>query len=125
MSFARRRAHNASYSLRAFARALEIDHSTLSQMMRGRRAISDRTLEQLARRLGMKKVELECRSEVDRFDEKILGAIANGAQRSSHALAGATGVDVDQVNIALHQLLRLGLLAMQGSRWLVSNGERR
>ncbi len=47
--FERRRARNARYSLRAFARALEIDHSTLSKKVRGKRAVPDRTLEQLAR----------------------------------------------------------------------------
>jgi transcriptional regulator with XRE-family HTH domain len=122
--FARRRARNAGYSLRAFARALEIDHSTRSQMMRGQRAVSVRTLEQFARRLGVAKSELKRRCEIERFDRKVLGAIAAGAHRSSHELAAATGADVDQVNIALHRLLRLGLLAMQGAVWLVSKEAR-
>lgn len=120
--FERRRARNARYSLRAFARALDIDHATLSQMMRGQRQISDRTLEKFARQLGMAKSELERWREIDRFDEKLLDAAADGAHPSSPALASQMSAGIDQVNVALHRLLRLGLLTMEGKRWRVSKG---
>jgi transcriptional regulator with XRE-family HTH domain len=120
--FERRRARNARYSLRAFARGLDIDHSTLSQMMRGKRTIPDRTLEKLAKQLGVTRDELERRCEIERFDDVVLRAIAGGAEASSVELAAQIGAGVDQVNIALHRLLRLGFLAMQGNSWSVSKG---
>jgi transcriptional regulator with XRE-family HTH domain len=47
---ARRCCRNARYSLRAFARDLGVDHSTLSQILRGRRALSPRAIERHAAR---------------------------------------------------------------------------
>lgn len=44
----RRRARNPRYSLRAFARALALDHSSLSQLLRGRRRVTTRAI----RRIG-------------------------------------------------------------------------
>ena len=122
--FERRRARNARYSLRAFARALEIDHSTLSKMGRGKRAVPDFMLERIARRLGMAKAELEHRCEMEQLDEVVLSVVIDGSEHSSQRLAAQIGVEVDQVNIALHRLMRLGLLAMQGTVWHVSNGAR-
>jgi plasmid maintenance system antidote protein VapI len=49
----RRCARNPSDSLRAFARALEADHATLSQILRGRRALTRDTILQLGERLGL------------------------------------------------------------------------
>jgi len=71
---ARRCAGNPRYSLRAFARRLGVDHSTLSQLLRGRRALT-RT--------------------------------------------------VDEVNLALQRLVRLGLLEMRGERWVDRSGDTR
>jgi hypothetical protein len=40
----RRCARNSSYSLRAFARSLDVDHATLSQLLRGRRGLTRDTI---------------------------------------------------------------------------------
>lgn len=50
---ARRCARNAQYSLRAFATFLRIDHATLSQLLRGRRPCTERTIRRLGARLGL------------------------------------------------------------------------
>ncbi len=49
----RRCDHNSAYSLRAFARSLDIDHSTLSQILRNKRKISQKTFENLCSKLGL------------------------------------------------------------------------
>ncbi len=55
----RRCARNPSYSLRAFARALDVDHATLSQMLRGRRTLTREAIEQLGARLGLAREGIE------------------------------------------------------------------
>jgi plasmid maintenance system antidote protein VapI len=51
--FDRRRTANPRYSLRSFARDLSIDHSTLSQIVRGRRRLTHRTVVALGRKLRL------------------------------------------------------------------------
>ena len=46
---AARCARNARYSLRAFATFLGIDHASLSQLMRGKRAMSEPSMQRLGR----------------------------------------------------------------------------
>src|SRR5689334_7684944 len=46
-------ARNPRYSLRAFARYLKLDHSTLSQLLRGRRRFTARTVERIGARLSL------------------------------------------------------------------------
>lgn len=49
----RRQAANARYSLRSFARDLHVDHSSLSQILRGRRRLTGRSVRALGRRLRL------------------------------------------------------------------------
>src|SRR5258708_1196779 len=51
--FFARRQRNARYSLRAFARFLGVDHSTLSQILRSRRSLSPVMVSRLGRKLGL------------------------------------------------------------------------
>ncbi len=55
----RRCARNPSYSLRAFARALDVDHATLSQLLRGRRSLTREVIEQLGERLRLPRASVE------------------------------------------------------------------
>ncbi|MGE0431978.1 MAG: TIGR02147 family protein [Planctomycetota bacterium] len=50
---ARRCATNPQYSLRAFALDLDIDHATLSQLLRGKRTMTAATIERLGARLKL------------------------------------------------------------------------
>lgn len=62
---ARRCSANGQYSLRAFARDLGIDHSSLSQILRGRRSLTEATLRRLAGPLGLPAGEVEELVEVE------------------------------------------------------------
>lgn len=61
----RRTRANPKYSLRAFARFLEIQPDYLSKLLLGRRAMTARTIHRLGLRLGLKPQDLE------KFDSKI------------------------------------------------------
>src|SRR5678816_1410219 len=50
---ARRSGANPTYSLRALARDLDIDHSTLSQILRRKRPLTAATIDRLGARLGL------------------------------------------------------------------------
>lgn len=102
---ARRSARNQRYSLRAFARHLRVDHATLSQWLRGRRPITPRTVALLAPRLGAAAGAAP--------DAAILALVpAAGFQADSRWIARTLGMSVDDVNMALQRLLRLGRLQM-------------
>lgn len=52
-TFEERKAKNSSYSLRAFARSLEMDSSSVSAILRGKRAISPKIAQKLIDALGI------------------------------------------------------------------------
>src|SRR4029079_18602590 len=60
----RRRARNPRYSLRAFGRLLGTDHATLSQILRGRRALTGRTVDRYAKRIGVDGTLYKIESEL-------------------------------------------------------------
>jgi transcriptional regulator with XRE-family HTH domain len=70
----RRRAANARYSLRAFARCLAVDHSTLSQILRGKRRVTARNVRALGRKLRLTApaIDEHCAAE---HESAILAAV--------------------------------------------------
>ena len=144
---------NPRFSLRSFAGKLGINHSTLSQVLRGKRRLSARALEMVGKRLGLgdetmlayaassrrksnaknpleeiRKVHLE----LDAFQlvsvwhhYAILELIhLHGFRTDSRWIAGTLGIAVEDVNIALERLLRLGLLEMAArDRWIDKSGD--
>src|SRR3954468_2065908 len=56
---AERCARNPRYSLRGFANFLGVDHATLSQILRGKRATTPATIKRLGVRIGLDAAELE------------------------------------------------------------------
>ena len=56
---ARRCADNPQYSLRAFARSLRTDHSTLSQILRAKRRLTAETIRALASELQVSAADIE------------------------------------------------------------------
>lgn len=118
-----RRGRNARYSLRAFARALALDHASLSQILRGKRRLTPRTIRRLGAKLRVPPAEIEqlCGQENDRA---VLRAIAATKFRpASRWIAAVTGIPVDDVNISLQRLVRTGVLLMTSTRhWEVRNG---
>jgi transcriptional regulator with XRE-family HTH domain len=109
---ARRCARNRRYSLRAFARFLGTDHSTLSQLLRGRRRLTRRTVLALGRRLGLSDAVLaRCGALED--DHAVLHAVGLPSfQPDTRWLAMRTGLPIDEVNVSLHRLLHGGALTM-------------
>jgi uncharacterized protein (TIGR02147 family) len=144
---------NPRFSLRSFAKQLGIDHSTLSQVFRGRRRLSARALEAVCKRLGLgheaiqtykrsskkysssKSIPESLRSfhfDLDTFQllsvwyhYAILELLPiQGFKTDSRWIAKTLGISVEDVNVALQRLLRLGLLEMSGqNRWIDKSGD--
>jgi transcriptional regulator with XRE-family HTH domain len=119
---ARRRARNPRYSLRAFAKRLRVDHSTLSQWMRGRRTMSSAAIEALARRLDLPSRKVRVFAEhrgPEGCDMRMLELTRReDFVRDSRWIARQLNVTVDDANMALHRLLRFDLLQMHAERWI-------
>jgi plasmid maintenance system antidote protein VapI len=120
----RRRVRNPRYSLRAFARALSVDHSSLSQLLRARRRITTRAIRQLgaALRLEPHEIERHCAEANDVALAQIVGKDLFRAD--SRWLATVLGIPIDEVNVSLQRLLRFGALRMTApDRWEVFDGQ--
>ena len=109
----RRRGRNHRYSLRAFARFLGIDHSTLSQILRGRRALTGSVAERLATRIGAPATDA-------RIEAELIARVRRSRFRPDcRHIAERIGVTVDDVNVVLQRLLRTNVIVMGGSRWVL------
>jgi transcriptional regulator with XRE-family HTH domain len=117
--FDRRRAANRRYSLRSFARSLSIDHSTLSQILRGRRRLTGRNVRALGRRLRLTAPAIaeHCATE---NESAVLAAIDRpGFRADSRWLATIAGIPLDQVNVTIQRLLRKRMVTMTSrQRWV-------
>jgi transcriptional regulator with XRE-family HTH domain len=147
---ARRCTRNSQYSLRAFAMHLDVDHSTLSQWLRGRRPMTVRSIESIGQALRLpastieRYVDQARREPEDTEPASVLtgdtvSAIADwyhfailelthlGEFRpDSRWIARVLDVSVDEVNVALQRLIRLGLLDMVArDRWVDTAGDAR
>jgi transcriptional regulator with XRE-family HTH domain len=99
--FARRRNLNPRYSLRAFARSVDIEHSTLSQLLSGKRPMTWKSIHRIASRVRWTGAAvLQLSTQESRFD--------------SRSMACRLGISVDDVNIALTDLCLFGLLQLKG-----------
>lgn len=142
--FEARRANNVRYSLRAFAAFLGTDHSTLSQILRGKRDIPSNQLRLWGKKLGMTSEELAVyvasqyvpsRQARDRQEQlrhwtaEGLAIVTDschwqiveltrepGFRGDCRTVAVQVGVPVDHVNVALARLLRLRLLEIGPDR---------
>jgi transcriptional regulator with XRE-family HTH domain len=135
---ARRRQVNPRYSVRAFAAYFGVDHSTLSQILRGRRAVPADRITDWATLLGLGPEETAVHSadadDADDLNARIrrarwLGeacALLRGPahwqllellrspdwQPDTRWVAARIGAGVDDVNDALTRLLRLGMVTI-------------
>ena len=143
---ARRCAKNPRYSLRACARALELDPATLSQLVRGKRPFTGRSIRRIGAALGLDDAAIEAhvRDELRprrqppgplrSLDELEADLSALVHEWQHHAILELTTLEEflpdsrwiarvldttpDRVNVALQRLTRLGLLTMVSSaRW--------
>jgi transcriptional regulator with XRE-family HTH domain len=136
--FKARREKNARYSLRAFAAFLATDHSTLSQILRGKRPIPESRIRRWSGKLGLDKEEIAVYLAAEKMPDEVtsarqerlrhwtadaMGVVTErvhwqilqlsrtpGFRADCRWIAGRTGASVDQVNLALATLLRLRLL---------------
>jgi uncharacterized protein (TIGR02147 family) len=151
---ARRCADNPRYSLRAFARFLRVDHATLSSILRGKRRLTEPTIRRLATRLGAARAEVDELVRVERTNALRIGPeldagavrqLANDAIESiatwhdfaileltrlqafvpdARWIARVLGCTVDEVQLAIHRLTRLGFLEMTTrTRWVDKTGD--
>jgi plasmid maintenance system antidote protein VapI len=99
--FTRRRGLNPRYSLRGFARSVNLEHSTLSQLMRGKRPLTWKSIHRIAGKVRWTGAALlQLSAEDSKFD--------------SRAMARQLGISVDEVNIAFTDLCLFGLLQQKG-----------
>jgi uncharacterized protein (TIGR02147 family) len=151
---ARRCAGNPRYSLRAFAKGLGVDHATLSQLLRGRRTLTEAMIRRLARRLKLDDAAIQDHIAAAQRAEgaprepgslrevrQLTADAASLMQQWQHFaileltrldsfrpdsrwIARVLGIGIDDVNIALQQLIRLNLLEMVSpTRWVDRTGD--
>jgi len=138
----RRCARNPQYSLRAFAKYLAIGHATISQLLRGKRPLTARTIVKLGTRLGLDRPAIDrylaheacwereaktaaSLSEVQQLASDTANVISDWYHYAilelthlhhfkpdSRWIARVLGITADEVNLALSRLIRLGLLEM-------------
>jgi transcriptional regulator with XRE-family HTH domain len=97
----RRQRMNSRYSLRAFARSVNLEHSTLSQLLRGKRSMTWQSIQGIATRMRW-------------TGTAVLQVSRSGRAFDSCAVAQSLGISVDEVNVALTDLCLFGLLQLQG-----------
>jgi hypothetical protein len=148
---ARRCADNPQYSLRALALDLDTDHSTLSQMLRGKRALTAAAIEKLGARMSLDRATIDGyvateprwsrnesagEREIRQLACDTAELISDGAHYAileltrlstfrpdTRWIARVLGVTTDEVSIALQRLIRLGLLEMRSTdRWVDLSG---
>ncbi|MCI0351136.1 MAG: DUF4423 domain-containing protein [Acidobacteriales bacterium] len=148
--FRARREKNPRFSLRGFAALLNVDHSTLSQILRGCRRASANQMQCWAHSLGMDREEALVYEVAEHVPDsgsrrrqeqlrhwtaeafalldqpahfEILRLVRSpGLRPDCRWLARQIGISVDELNIALSRLLRLRLLAVENQAWKVTDG---
>jgi transcriptional regulator with XRE-family HTH domain len=143
--FAARREKNSRYSLRAFAKFLGADHSTVSQILRGARPVPASRIRAWGKKLALSAEEisayiaaghvpeadvLERQRQLLHWSVEAMSIVteplhyeivclsrSEAFRADCRWIAEETGVTTDAVNIAVSRLLRLGLMEMDKDRW--------
>jgi len=116
--FERRRTANPRYSLRSFARDLAVHHSTLSQMLRGKRRLTGRIVRTFGGRLRLTAPAIAELCALEN-ESAVLSALARPNFRAdSRWIASMVGIPLDEVNVTLQRLLRKRIVTMTTrARW--------
>jgi plasmid maintenance system antidote protein VapI len=122
--FARRQAANARYSLRGFARSLDVHHATLSRLLHGSRPVRQETVTLLAARLGIASTAVPLLVQAEDA-ARIVEALRRETFRpDSRWIASVSNMSIDRVNVALQLLLRERRLCMRSrTEWVVTERE--
>ena len=120
--FARRVARNARYSLRAYARSLSLHHATLKRVIDGRRGLSPESLTRVCLKLGYTPAQVKA-ARTDEDARRVLQLVASpGFRPDCRWIAMKSGVDLDNVNRALHLLIHERRLVMNTpEQWTVNS----
>ena len=120
--FMRRVARNPRYSLRAYARSLSLDHATLNRVIGGSRGLSPASLVRVCTRLGCTPEEIVL-ARLAEDARKILQLVsAPDFRPDCRWIAVKSGIDLDNVNRALHQLIHERRLVMTTpQRWTINS----
>jgi hypothetical protein len=136
--FEARKKANPRYSLRAFARFLNTDHSTMSQVLKGSRRATVKQIRDMGRKLGISPEEItvylaaehvpdastaDRHAQLRHWTAEALAVVSGRAhweivrlcrepefRADCRWIARKADVSVDDVNLALTRLLRLGLI---------------
>jgi uncharacterized protein (TIGR02147 family) len=128
---------NPSYSLRAFAAHLEMDASTLSKILKGKRPLGEATISKLGSRIGLSDKEISVfvdiadkkvdhSAEQMKFDQLTYDRFAvisdwshfvilelmqvKGFRPDAAWIAKSLGLQVTEVEVSIERLKRVGLL---------------
>lgn len=133
--FHARKHRNAAYSLRAFARALGVSHAGLSQVMSGKRPLTAKSAQKMARALGWSPARLQAllaqseshhrELEAETFEViatwyhyVILSLLELPPQKPLSAwIARRLGIPQPEARRALARLARLGLIERHQGKW--------
>ena len=114
----RRRAANSRYSLRSFARDLSVHHSTLSQILRGKRRVTGRSVRAFGRRLRLAAPAIAELCALENESAVLSTLDRPNFQADSRWVASVAGIPLDEVNVALQRLLRKRIVTMTArARW--------
>lgn len=113
-TFSERSRKNPQYSLRSFARSLEIDSSTLSAILRGKRPLTAKTAKRLIEALGI--------HDLRESNELLLGTISDSAPAPSYE---TLSLEVAEVISSWEHFAILALLELDGFNALNRNIARR
>lgn len=125
--FSKRCRTNSNYSLRAFAKQLDFDSSTLSQILSGKRIVSERIVKRIYHRIG--KAPQADNSKKDSMKYMLLSMDAftvisdwyhyaimdltqiKGFKSEPQWIAAKLDISPLEAKLAIERLLRLGMLA--------------
>lgn len=133
--------NNPAYSLRAFARQLQVSHAALSQILSGKRPLTAKTRKRMALSLGISpqqlmKFQLSPETqfeerfvslEIDKFEaisewyhDAILELTRLKCFKADHRwIARTLEININQVNAAVERLISFGLLEINSSgKWV-------
>jgi uncharacterized protein (TIGR02147 family) len=127
MEFTRRCKTNSSYSLRAFAKQLGIHSSTLSQILAGKRRVSEKFISKMHIKIGLKignnssdstnymLLNMDSFSVISNwYHYAILDlTLVKGFQSDSVWIAKKLNITIVEAKMAVERLIRLGMLTVR------------
>jgi transcriptional regulator with XRE-family HTH domain len=113
--FERRKARNPRYSLRAFARHLGTQHSSIARILNDRCRLTPDRLRALAARFGLTATEVSAAC-LHEQQQRVASLVARrGFRPDVRWIAMRSGLSIDEVNVAIHMLVHTRRITMTSS----------